>query len=133
MANALYKLGAKKFLDGDIDLLTDTIKVAIVDGASYTPNTTTHEFQSSITAGTIGTPVALSTKTTTLGVFDAADHTQTSVAAGTYEYLVIYKDTGSSATSPLICIFDTATGLPLTASGGDVTVTWNASGIFSIA
>lgn len=132
MANGLYKLGAKKFLDGGINLLSDTIKVAIVDAASYTPNLTTHEFHSDL-AGIIGTPVALGSKTTNLGVFDAADHTQTSVAAGTYEYLVIYKDTGVSGTSPLICIFDTATGLPLTASGGDVTVTWNGSGIFSIA
>jgi hypothetical protein len=30
MANALYDLGRKAFLDADIDILVDTIKVALV-------------------------------------------------------------------------------------------------------
>jgi hypothetical protein len=41
------------------------------------------------------------------------------------EALVIYKDTGSAATSPLIAYIDTATGLPVTPNGADVTVTWD--------
>lgn len=133
MANGLYKLGAKALLDGGINLSSDLIKVAIVDGASYTPNLTTDQFYTTISAHVIGTPQAIANGTTTLGVYNGDDVTQTSVTAGTYEYLVIYKDTGTPGTSPLICLFDTATGLPLTASGGDVTITWNASGIFSIA
>jgi hypothetical protein len=38
---------------------------------------------------------------------------------------VIYKDTGTAATSPLIAYIDTATGLPVTPNGGDITVTWD--------
>ena len=33
---------------------------------------------------------------------------------------MIYKDTGSEATSPLIAYIDTATGLPITPNGGDI-------------
>ena len=41
------------------------------------------------------------------------------------EALVIYKDTGTESTSPLIMYIDTATGLPVTPNGGDITVTWD--------
>jgi hypothetical protein len=49
------------------------------------------------------------------------------------ERLILFKDTGTEATSILIAIYDTFTsGMPLTPNGGDVTVQWNASGIFSV-
>ena len=41
------------------------------------------------------------------------------------EALLIYKDTGTEATSPLIAYIDTATGLPVTPNGGNITVTWD--------
>jgi hypothetical protein len=49
------------------------------------------------------------------------------------EGYAIYQDTGSAATSRLILWADSASsGLPLTPSGGDVTLVWNASGIFKL-
>jgi hypothetical protein len=46
---------------------------------------------------------------------------------------VIYKDTGTASTSPLIGYFDVvASGLPVTPNGGNITVTFNASGIFAL-
>ena len=41
------------------------------------------------------------------------------------EAIVIYVDTGTEATSPLIAYIDTATGLPITPNGGDIIVTWD--------
>jgi hypothetical protein len=42
-------------------------------------------------------------------------------------------DTGTAATSPLVAYIDTGvTGLPVTPNGGNITVTWNASGIFQL-
>ena len=38
---------------------------------------------------------------------------------------MIYVDTGTEATSPLIAYIDTATGLPITPNGGDIIVTWD--------
>ena len=132
MANALYPKGKEAFLSGSINLSSDTIKVALVDTASYTYNTA-HDFYDDVSAAVVGTPVALGTKTVTNGTFDAADSVFSSVTGNQSEALVIYKDTGTASTSPLIAYFDTGvTGLPVTPNGGDINITWNASGIFSL-
>ena len=124
MANTLYDKGRQNFLEGGIAILTDTIKVALVDTGTYTFSQA-HEFLSDLT-GVVGTAETLGTKTSTSGVFDAADTTFTSATGATVEALVIYKDTGVAGTSPLIAYIDTATGLPATPNGGDITVTWDS-------
>lgn len=127
MANALYDKGREGFLAGDIDWDANTIKVALVDTAAYTVNLTTHQYLSDIAGGAIiATSGALTTKTATAGVADADDVTVTSVTGATVEALVVYQDTGSSATSRLIAYIDTATGLPLTPNGGNVTIAWDS-------
>jgi hypothetical protein len=127
MANALYDKGREGFLDGSIDWDTDTIKVCLVDGADYTPNLTTDDFLDDIAgAGIVATSGALSGKTVTAGVADASDVTLTAVTGDPSEYLVIYKDTGSAATSRLIALIDTATGLPITPNGADINIVWSS-------
>jgi hypothetical protein len=75
----------------------------------------------------------LGSKTFTNGVFDAADVTFTAVTGASIEALIIWIDTGSNATSPLVAYIDTSvTGLPVTPNGGDISITWNVSGIFSL-
>ena len=130
MANALYPLGKKKFLDADIDLLTDTIKISLIDTGVYTYSAA-HEFHSSLT-GVVAEGPALGTKTTTSGVFDSADFVFTAVSGASVEAYVIWKDTGVSGTSPLIAYVDTASGLPLTPNGNDIDFAVNASGHFAI-
>lgn len=125
MANALYGKGKEKFGAGSINWGSDTIKVALVLSA-YTVNLSTHEFYSDISANVLGTPQTLGSKTSTLGVFDAADPTWAAVASGsTVKAAVIYKDTGVAGTSPLIAYVDTITGFPLATNGGDITVAWD--------
>ena len=133
MTNALYTKAKEAFLSAGVNLASDTIKVALVDTGTYTVNIATHQFYSSVT-GVVGTPQTLASKTVTNGVFDAADVTFTSVTGATVEALIIYKDTGSSATSPLIAYIDTATGLAVTPNGGDITITWDngANKIFAL-
>lgn len=126
MANALYDKGREKFLTGAINWSSDAIKAVLVDAADYTVNLATHEFLSDIpSGGRVATSANFGTKTTTAGVADAADITFTAVTGDPSEALVIYKDTGSAATSPLIAYIDNATGLPVTPNGGDITVTWD--------
>lgn len=125
MSNAVYGLARKKFLDGDIDMLVDDIKVVLVDSGVYTPSIDVDEFIDDI-ASVIATSANLATKTTTLGVFDAGNVTFSSVTGNQSEYLVVYKDTGTPSTSPLIALIDTATGIPVTPNGGDITITWDA-------
>jgi hypothetical protein len=132
MANALYALAKQKFLTGSINLSSDDIKVVLVDAADYTVNLTTHEFLSDVASGgRVATSGNLASKTVTLGAFDAADVTFTTVSGDVSEALVIYKDTGSAATSPLIAYIDTATGLPATPNGGNIQITWG-SNIFAL-
>jgi hypothetical protein len=126
MANALYDTGRAAFLNGDIDWTNDDIKCVLVDTGAYTPNMATDDFLADIASGArIATSANLSGKTSTAGVADANDVTFTAVSGVSVEALVIYKDTGSAATSQLIAYIDTATGLPVTPNGGDITVVWD--------
>lgn len=141
MANALYPKYKEKLLNPGslgstsgtaVDLSDDTIKIALVDTGTYTYSSS-HEFYSSVSSAVIGTPQTLASKTVTDGVFDAADVTFTGVTGSSIEALVIYKDTGTASTSSLIAYIDVvSSGLPVTPNGGNITLQFNASGIFSL-
>lgn len=131
MASGLYTKGKEALLNGTINLESDTIKVAMVDTGTYTVDLANHDFYNDV-SGVVGTPQTLGSKTFTNGVFDAADVTFTAVTGNSVEALVIYEDTGSSATSSLLVYIDSGTNLPVTPNGGDITIQWNASGIFSL-
>ncbi|HNI38533.1 MAG TPA: hypothetical protein PKZ68_09580, partial [Pseudomonadales bacterium] len=114
------------FLEAQINWMSDTIKVILVDTGSYTPNTASHQYLSDVSGSArIAGPVTLTSKATTGGAADAADCTFTAVSGVSIEAIVIYKDTGTESTSPLIAYIDTATGLPITPNGGDIIVTWD--------
>lgn len=135
MANKIYPLAKEKFIKGAIDLTSVTLKIVLVK-STYTYNDA-HEFLSDLGANTLGTAVALATKTTnspTPGVFDAADPTFTSVPVGTVNAYALYVDTGTAGTSSLVYYCDGTTGFPLSTTGGDVTVALDngANRIFAI-
>jgi len=125
VANALYGLGRQKFLEGAIAWLSDDIKLSFVDGAVYSPSIDVDEFIDDI-ASTIEDSGNFVGKSSTLGVADATDVTVATVTGNEFEYIVIWKDTGTPATSPLIALIDTATGIPCTPNGGDIIVQWDA-------
>ena len=126
MANTLYDAARQRFLEAQLNWMTDTIKVLLVDTGAYTPQTAVHQYLSDIpTSARIAGPVTLTSKTTTGGAADAADITFTSVSGPSIGAIVIYMDTATESTSPLIAFIDTATGLPITPNGGDIIVTWD--------
>lgn len=125
MANALYDAGRQGFLDGSIDWDTNTIMLVLTDHGGDTPNVTTDDNLDDISAGTVATSSALTSPTTTAGVADAADVTLTAVTGNSVESINLYKSTGTPSTSRLIAYIDTATGLPVTPNGGDITVAWD--------
>lgn len=134
MANVFYTKGKEKILSADIDWVTDTIKVMLVKN-TYPQNLATDEFVADISAYRLNTDQTLGSKTVAGGIFDAGDATFTAVTAGdTSEGVVIYKDTGAEATSPLLAYIDTITGFPLATNGGDITIAWDngAYKIFSL-
>lgn len=128
MASAPYTSYLVNLLEADIDLASDNIKIVLVDTGTYTYSAA-HNFHDDL-SGIVATSGNLASKTTTGGVFDAADILISAVSGSTVEAIVIYKDTGVSGTSPLIYYID---GLTLTPDGSDVTVQWDASGIFDIS
>ncbi|MEN9885520.1 MAG: hypothetical protein RL758_98 [Pseudomonadota bacterium] len=131
MANALYPKFKESALQAGVNMSSGTVKVALVDTGTYTYSAA-HQFASSL-SGVVGTAQTIGSKTFTNGVFDGADVAFTAVSGATVEALVIYVDTGNSATSPLVAYIDTGvTGLPVTPNGGDINVAWNASGIFAL-
>jgi hypothetical protein len=134
MANALYPKWKEQLLQftANNNLSAGTVKVALIDTGTYSYNST-NQFWSSASAASVGTPQTLGSKTFTNGVFDAADVTFTTVTGVTVEALILYIDTGTASTSPLVAYIDAGvSGLPLTPNGGDVTIVWNASGIFQL-
>lgn len=134
MANAMYAKGREKFLGGDIDWDADDIKVVAVT-SGYVRDLAADEFLDAISGGDIvATSGNLGSKTKTNGVADAADFTYPTVTGSPITQLVIYKDTGSAATSPLIGNIDTASNLPKTPDGTDIDVVWDngANKIFKL-
>jgi hypothetical protein len=127
MANALYDKGREAFANAGINWSADTIKAILVDTSVYTPNLATDNFLSTIVAGArVGTAQTLASKTNVAGVVSAADINFTGLsAAPSIEAVVLYKDTGTEATSTLIAYIDTATGLPTTAGLSSVAVQWS--------
>ena len=130
MANALYDKGRQAFAGGAINWTSDTIKAVLVDTGQYTVNLASHQYLSDIASGArIATSAALTTPTDTAGVCDADDVSIGSVS-GNVGAIVLYKDTGSASTSPLIAYLDTGSGLPVSnLSGATVNIAWdNTSG-----
>lgn len=135
MANSLFDFGRGSFLDANIDWAANDIKAVLVDHGVDTPVPGTDEDLADITAGArIATSANFTTKTSTAGVADADNLTYSTVSGASVESIVIYYDSGVEATSLLIAFIDTATGLPITPNGGDITVTWDdgANKIFKL-
>lgn len=132
MVNALYDKARESFLMGDLDWETQNFKVCGVD-ATYTPNIATHQYHSSLT-GIVCTSSNLASKSWTGGVADAANVTFPTVTGATIVRWIVYQDSGSSSTSRLVAMYDTASGLPTIPDGTNITVTWDngASRMFRI-
>jgi hypothetical protein len=59
------------------------------------------------------------------GTADAADVTLSTVTGDEAESIDIYQHSGVESTSLMIANIDTATGLPVTPNGGDITIAWD--------
>ena len=125
-----YNLGMQNFMLGLIDWEDDTIRCALTT-SSYSPNKDTDEFFDDVTNEVVGagytadgaalTTLAVNVDTAADEVQLDSDNVQWTAATITARIAVIYKDTGTPATSPLIGWVD---------FGEDETVT---AGTFSIA
>lgn len=146
MASAVYNSFKGRALDAtdvvatNIVLSSDTIKLSL-HSSSYTPDIDADEFfddvdnevgaSGSYSAGGGTLTVSCSTDDTdNEGVFDATDVSFTS-ATITARYAIIYKSTGTAATSPLVCYIDF--GSNYTSTAGTFAITFAAEGIINLA
>lgn len=124
MASAIFNSAKKKLIDGSIDLDTDTIKVAFTT-STFVPNIDTQDFFDDITNEVTGTGYTaggytLANKSVTVDTtndrayFDADDISSATTTI-TFRYGIIYKSTGTAATSPLIGYIDFVTDRVYTA------------------
>lgn len=130
MASAVYPLYKQEVLKGTSGTSlngsgTTGLYAALVDTGTYTYSAA-HQYYSSL-SGVIGTDQEITTKTFVNGLLDGDNLTYTSVTGNSVEAIVLYvKNAGANTTWPLVAYID---GLSVTPNGGNITVTWNASGI----
>jgi hypothetical protein len=137
MANAVYPKYKESLLNGDANTaLTGSgatgLYAALVDTGIYTYSAA-HQFYSSL-SGVVGTDQEITSPTLTNGLIDGGDVTFTAVSGASVEAIVLYrKNAGANTTWRLVAYIDTGvTGLPVTPNGGNITITWNASGIVQL-
>ena len=141
MANATYNEFKKVIGEAGLNWASDTIKVILIDD-TIAPNIDTHEYYDDITTelttGDGYTAGGATLADCAITRDDTADHSEydaTDVTWGsstiTARYGIVYKDTGTPATSPLICYMDFTENK--SSSAGDFKITWHADGVFKIA
>ena len=140
MADVVYNSFKQNIMNGNIDLDTDTIKVALVT-SSYTVSQDDHEDYADITnevangngyttgGATLASKAVTKDNTDNEGVFDAADTAWTSSTI-TARGAIVYKASGVAGTSWFIRYIDFGSNQVSTA--GTFTLQWNAEGIINI-
>jgi hypothetical protein len=115
-----YGLTMEKIVEqvgGDVNLLTGTVKLALVTDA-YTPDRDTHDFWNDVSGSELASGSGYTTGGETLASktitydsgsdevrFDCADVTWTFTAGKTWRYGVVYIDTaGASTTDPVVAL-----------------------------
>jgi len=131
------QLGTPAGTTTTVDFDADDLRLALLDQTdSGTITAATQNFGQVNGAVIVAESTALTSKTVgtvAVGVFDAADVTFSSISGDAADYLILRKYDATAANSPLIVTWDSATtGLPVTPNGGDITATFNASGILQI-
>lgn len=140
MADAFYEEFRNGMFGGGThaqpDLTTAAIKVMLRDEGALALNLATQIDYADVVAGIVGTSQVCGSPTVgsaAVGAFDHADLTWTAVTGASVESLDYYDfATTVNATSPMICNIDSATGLPVTPNGGNITWAPAVGGVFQI-
>lgn len=144
----VFNKARKKLGDGTIDLDTHTFKVMLCGSsqsiAANFAGTSTDCRKADLT-GELSTANGYTAAGATLGsvtwtessgviTFDAADTAWTLTGAGiTYKYIIIYDDTATNDDLlGFVNVDDSGGSATISPAAGVHTVTWNASGLFSL-
>ena len=154
MANTLYNVAKLQILDQSIDLVSDTLKVMLVDsGYTFDPDHAVvddgvsassarlgqNELSGTGYVAGFGNAGRLTLTVKSLAQDDVNDRAEwlisndsvwSSINAGTAAAAVIIKEITNDAASIPIAYIDTAQpNFPVPTSGADLTIIWNAEGV----
>jgi hypothetical protein len=128
MANSLFEKGREAFLCGQIKWLEDKICAVLCDGKQRKANIQKDRFLADLGAAVVSKSVVLTGKTGENGVACANSVVIEAVDAASVDFIVVYQDTGSRATSRLIAHIDTLGSgkFPFSPQAGDVHIGWES-------
>jgi hypothetical protein len=139
MSTFIYDKGRQGFLTGAINVTGGSngvnVALVVIGAGHYVVNSATDQYFNIISGGDVTAKTGVLTGiTTTAGVFTASNATFTSVSGSASGALVIYYDTGTASTSPLIAYIDNYVGLPVTPNGSNINIIWptGSNGIFKL-
>lgn len=134
----VYGLALQSILSGEVNFTAGDVKCMLCSDL-YTPDQDAHRYASDVTGEVVGTGYAagglsLTGKAVT---YDAATNTLKLTATNlswpastiTARYAVFYVNTGTPATSPLLCVWDF--GSDVTSTTGPFDVTFDAAGLLN--
>lgn len=118
-----------------VDLNTDNIDASLLDETDSGTITSSFVDYDEVDGATVVATGNVPAITITNGVVTVASAlTFGTVSGDAADFLTVWKNSGTPATSPLIITWDSATtGLPVTPNGGDIVVTWGASTLVTLA
>ncbi len=113
------------------NMTSGTVKAVLVDASQYT-FTATHQYRTSLagvmkSSGATDAEITIDNKTFTDGTFDTTDATDTFgtcvASTSTYENMVLFIDTGTPSTSPLLAHLDLPSAVR--PNGGAIIFDWD--------
>jgi hypothetical protein len=99
-------------------------------GAELSSTSFTGGFSGTMRKALSATSAVVSQASNVAQLLAAATVTWSAISAGTAIGLVVLRESGSDALSPLVAFFDTST---ISTAGGNVTVSWAAGGVMQFA
>lgn len=127
MSNFVYTKAKEALLNGDIDVLANSLRV-IIANSSYIPDEDNDQFvQDILTSAIKYRTAALVDVSSDNGILDANDLQIPNYPGDAFKALIIYVDSGLDSTSRLLAYIDESPGLPFTGSVSEVSfyIVWS--------
>lgn len=128
MANFIYSKAKEAILKGQVNVVSNALRILLIDKNIYTPNQSSDNYVSQISPSAIKQrSTNLNNVTCLLGVVDADDVIMSDYDGSPFDAVILYKVGSSDSDSLLLFFIDTATGLPFpgSSSTSPVTIVWD--------
>ena len=118
-----------------IDFDTDNIDASLLDQTDSGTITAATVDYDEVDAATVVATADVTVSSISGGIVTLSGAvTFSSVTGDAADYLTVWKNSGSPATSPLAITWDSAsTGLPVTPNGGDIIATWGSNQLVTLS